>query len=131
LRTLGDADDDGDVDECDRHWYEFERGLRPAPPTLPADNCNALAMHDAAGDTYYIVDGDAALEPIPQPQFVVVEEGYYPYPRSRAVAVAQILLIAETRWYGGRPEDALHIWAGMTRVYGKQIIPEWAASLLD
>ena len=44
---------------------------------------------------------------------------------------ADILLIAETRWYTGRSQDSLRIWAGLARVYGKQVVPQWAASMLE
>jgi hypothetical protein len=130
LRSMGDADDDGDVDECDLHWYEYERGLRPQPPSQ-TDNCDGLAMQPLQGESYYCAEADEPIEPIPAPELVVVEEGFNPYLQNRAAAIAEILLIAEARWYTGRSEDSLRIWAGLARVYGKQVVPSWAMALLD
>jgi hypothetical protein len=130
LRTLGDADDDGDVDQCDLYWYEYERGIRPSPPAQ-TDNCNGMASLQSAGESYYCAEGDVPLAPIPAPELLVVDEAFNPYLQNRAAAIAEILLIAETRWYTGRGQDSLRIWDGLARVYGKQVFPQWAANLLE
>ena len=121
----GDADLDGDVDECDNQWYRYETGQRPTPPGQ-TENCTnftflpeGIFIPPGEEDQYVMLE-EEVLEPIADEG---VDTTLYPtmqsheYPKDKAIAE---LLELSKRY---NVDERNLIVQSMIRVFGREALP--------